>query len=73
MKRHLRYKRGECGYPSVLIHEGCLHVTVSRQMESIEVLRVKPWLVRDADRFKLHREPVVFVDSTPSDATLHLK
>lgn len=37
-----RSKGGEYGYPNVLLHDGWLHVIVSRQKEGIEVLRVKP-------------------------------
>lgn len=37
-----RAKGGEYGYPNVLIHDGWLHVIVSRQKEGVEVLRVKP-------------------------------
>ena len=36
-----RTKGGEYGYPNVLIHDGWLHVIVSRQKEGIEALRVK--------------------------------
>lgn len=42
MVRPGRAKGGEYGYPNVLIHDGWLHVIVSRQKEGIEVLRVKP-------------------------------
>ncbi len=42
MPRPGRSKGGEYGYPNVLIHDGWLHVIVSRQKEGIEVLRVKP-------------------------------
>jgi len=41
MARPGRSKGGEYGYPNVLIHDGWLHVIVSRQKEGIEVLRVK--------------------------------
>ena len=37
-----RAKGGEYGYPNVWCQDGWLHVIVSRQKESIEVLRVKP-------------------------------
>lgn len=42
MARLGRAKGGEYGYPNVLLHDGWLHVIVSRQKEGIEVLRVKP-------------------------------
>ena len=41
MARPSRAKGGEYGYPNVLLHDGWLHVIVSRQKEGIEVLRVK--------------------------------
>ena len=41
MARPGRAKGGEFGYPNVLMHNGFLHVIVSRQKEAIQVLRVK--------------------------------
>ncbi len=35
-----QYKGGEYGYPHSLVHDGYLHVIVSRQKEAVEVLRV---------------------------------
>lgn len=35
-----RYKGGEYAYPHAIIHDGSLHVIVSRQKEAIEALRV---------------------------------
>lgn len=34
------HKGGEYGYPHTLVHDGWLHVIVSRQKEAVEVLRV---------------------------------
>ena len=34
------HKGGEYGYPHSLVHDGWLHVIVSRQKEAVEVLRV---------------------------------
>ena len=33
-------KGGDYGYPHTLIHDGALHVIVSRRKEAVEVLRV---------------------------------
>lgn len=41
MARPGRAKGGEYGYPNVLLHDGWLHVIVSRQKEAVEVLRMK--------------------------------
>lgn len=35
------YKGGEYGYPHTLLHDGALHVIISRQKEGVEVLRVQ--------------------------------
>jgi hypothetical protein len=35
-----RGKNGEYGYPHSLVHNGCLHVIISRQKEAVQVLRV---------------------------------
>ncbi len=35
------HKGGEYGYPNTLVHEGFLHVIVSRRKEAVEVLRVR--------------------------------
>ena len=40
MRRRGGAKGGEYGYPHTLLHEGCLHVIVSRQKEGVEVLRM---------------------------------
>ncbi len=34
------HKGGDYGYPHTLVHDGCLHVVVSRRKEAVEVLRV---------------------------------
>ncbi len=39
-RRPGKHKGGEYGYPHALIHDGFLHVIVSRQKEAVEVLRV---------------------------------
>jgi predicted neuraminidase len=39
-RRPGRAKGGEYGYPHSLVHDGFLHVIVSRQKEAVEVLRV---------------------------------
>jgi hypothetical protein len=35
------HKGGDYGYPHTLVHDGCLHVIVSRRKEAVEVLRVR--------------------------------
>jgi hypothetical protein len=35
------HKGGDYGYPHTLVHDGCLHIIVSRRKEAIEVLRVQ--------------------------------
>ena len=39
MKRPGRWKGGEYGYPHTLVHDGAMHVIVSRQKEAVEVFR----------------------------------
>ncbi len=40
MRRKGQWKGGDYGYPHTLVHEGYLHVIVSRQKEAVAVLRV---------------------------------
>jgi hypothetical protein len=35
------HKVGDYGYPHTLVHDGCLHIIVSRRKEAVEVLRVR--------------------------------
>jgi hypothetical protein len=35
------HKGGDYGYPYTLVHEGCLHVIVSRRKEAVEVMRTR--------------------------------
>ncbi len=35
------HKGGDYGYPHTLVHDGCLHIIVSRRKEAVEVMRVQ--------------------------------
>jgi hypothetical protein len=40
------HKGGDYGYPHTLVHEGALHVIVSRRKEAIEVRQIAPEVIR---------------------------